>query len=483
MSEYYNNRFNDRENGLYEPSKRSKNFKVNINDSSEDSFGYNNYSNTQNQYSGYSQSNNYGNGYASQSIDYSDMVQQSSYNYTDYSGRNTAVRTSDGDIYELQSNNRTQKSGSTRRKPSSKDKGCLNAFIYALCVCLVSVFFSYWFIVGCNDMFALKKESSDVVVTIPKDTDLKEVAEILKENGIIEYKGIFKFYANITGDDEGFKHGDFVLNTKTDYSEIIRKLTNPASSDGSTVKVVFPEGLTIEKYAELLEENNVCTKEAFIERMTSTVYDFWFLEDVYPSTNEETGELNMDETEKIYLLEGYLFPDTYEFYIDEGSKSAINKMLSNFDSKVDGDIEEQIKSSKWTLDEIITVASIVERETSDPDEMSKVASVLYNRLNNSSKFPYLQSDATKAYPYSKLSEVPADKKDSFVGKYDTYEIKGLPAGAICNPGLNAIKAAVNPADTDYYYFYMDKNGKHYYSKTLDEHNAVIEQCKQDGTAQ
>lgn len=487
MDNNYKNYFDDSNDDLYESSKRSKNFKVNIN---EDNYYNDDSRNTGSQF-GYTAERGFSgsavnNGYDDYGLnsrpDYSDIGQDEMYD--SYSGnydgcrKNSAVRTSDGDIYELHNSGGYSVNEGYHKKVSSRDKGCLSAFIYAVCVCLASVFLSYWFIVGCNDMFALKKEDAEVILNVPKGSDLDAVTKLLKDNGIIEYPGFFKFYAHITKDDTGFKHGEFLMSTKTDYSEIIRKLTNPASSDGSTVKVVFPEGLTVEQYAELLEENNVCTKEAFFNRMTSTVYNYWFLDGVYPSTNDE-GALNLDETQKIYLLEGYLFPDTYEFYINEGSKSAVNKMLNNFNSKIDSELKDKIKSSKWSVDQIITIASIIERETNVPEEMPKVASVLYNRLNNSEKFPNLQSDATRAYPYAKLADAP----EGFKGKYDTYEIKGLPAGAICNPGINAIKAAVSPANTDYYYFYMDKDGKHYYSKTLNEHEAVIEKCKQNGTAQ
>ncbi|MBQ6569666.1 MAG: endolytic transglycosylase MltG [Clostridia bacterium] len=425
----------------YEPSRRSQNFQVHIKDWDDDAYE----------------------------------------NEPDYSS--TALRTKNGDYYELRNPSKAKKSSGIA---SSRDRGCISAIIYAAAVCFISIFFSYWFIVGCNDMFALKKDEVSVVVSIPNDASLNDVAKILADNGIIEYPFFFKLYATVTKDTTGFKHGDFLLTTKTDYSEIIRKLTNPASSDGSTVKVTFPEGMNIRQYAELLEENNVCTAEAFLKRVNSTVYDFWFLKSIYRQAglidddgNKTGAEMTSD---KIYLLEGYLFPDTYEFYLNEGSQSAVKRMLTNFNVKITDDMRASISSSDYSLDQIIIIASIVERETPNPEEMPMVASVLYNRLKNRKTFPYLQSDATKAYPYAKLSDIPQNEAKNFVGKYDTYKIQGLPAGAICNPGIESIKAAINPAKSDYFYFYMDKNGKHYYSKTLEEHESVIRNCKANGLA-
>ena len=435
-----NNRNFFDDNSYYEPSRRSNNFQVKIDDSRLDQ----------------------------------------DYDPADY--RSTAVRTRDGDIYEVQ---RTQRSKSRGfgNITSARDRGCLNAFIYALVVCLISVFFSYWFIVGCNDMFALKKDETSVVVSVPQETNLREVSKILKESGVIEYPFFFRMYAKVTGDDEGFKHGDFLLTTKTDYSEIIRKLTNPASSDGSTVKVVFPEGLNIRQYAELLEENNVCTAEAFLNRVNNTIYDFWFLKNVYKSAGmlDENGNPTgqASSSEKIYLLEGYLFPDTYEFYLNEGSESAVKKMLSKFNTKMDDDLKNKISASDYSLDQVITIASIIERETNDPNEMANVASVFYNRLKSKS-YPNLQSDATRSYPYATSADIPENIADNFESKYDTYKVKGLPVGAICNPSLNAIKAAASPASTNYYYFFIDKNGKHYYSSTYDEHDAIVRNCRANG---
>lgn len=432
------------DDSYYEPSRRPGNFQVHIDDSGLDNY-------------------------------YEDEE--------DY--RSTAVRTREGDIYEVRKpTNRKKSKGNSRYTASSKDKGCISALVYAVAVCLISVFLSYWFIVGCNDMFALKKDETSVVVSVPQDASLSDVAKILEENGVIKYPFFFKLYANVTGDGEDFKHGDFMLTTKTDYSQIIRKLTNPASSDGSTVKVVFPEGMNVLQYAELLEENNVCTKDAFLNRVNSTIYNYWFLKDVYKKAGmiDENGKSTgqSSTSEKIYLLEGYLFPDTYEFYLNEGSESAVKKMLNNFNSKMTDEIQSAVSGSKYSLDQILTIASIVERETNDPEQMATVASVFYNRLKNSDSFPCLQSDATKSYPYATEADIPKNLANGFKSKYDTYTVKGLPAGAICNPSIDAIKAAASPEKTNYYFFFIDKNGKHYFSSTYSEHESVVKNCRANG---
>lgn len=341
-----------------------------------------------------------------------------------------------------------------------KDKGCLTAVVYAVGVMVVSVILAYYMIMGMNDMFALEKPKIEVVVDVPKDATLDDIVDIIKENNIVKYPVFFRWFAQISGKTEGFKHGTYTLNTKTDYNSLLNKLRNPASSDGTIVKVMLPEGINVVQMAELLEENNVCDADAFLESVNEASFDFDFIDGI------ET-----EDSARIYRLEGYLFPDTYEFYLNDGSKNAIKKLLKTFDERITDEMMKDIKDQGKTLDEILVMASIIERESNDPEEMPKVASVFYNRLK-SNDYPYLQSDATRSYPYPTPDDIPKDIKDDFVSVFDTYIVKGLPDGPICNPGLNAIKAAIYPESTGYYFFYIDEDGNHYYSKTLAEHERI-----------
>ncbi|MDR1563581.1 MAG: endolytic transglycosylase MltG [Oscillospiraceae bacterium] len=247
---------------------------------------------------------------------------------------------------------------------------------------------------------------------------------------------------------------------------IAKKLYTPPPPP-PTAKVTFPEGFTVMQYARLLEENGVCTAEEFYRAVNEVDYreDFTFL-----------PEQSVLDT-RPYKLEGYLFPDTYEFFLDESGESVVKRFLKNFRSRVDEPLAEEIGANGYTIDQSITIAAIVERETPVVEEMPKIAAVFINRLK-SPDFPKLQSDATKFYPYEGSAAIPAEVKEGFVSEYNTYNVKGLPKGAICNPSLSAIKGVLNyEKNFDYYFFYTDKNNKHYYAKTLKEHNANYKYCK------
>ena len=234
----------------------------------------------------------------------------------------------------------------------------------------------------------------------------------------------------------------------------------------NTVTVTFPEGFTILQIAERLEENNVCSKDAFLA-----------------VCNEPYEGIEISNPEdRIFLLEGYIFADTYEFYFNSDPKAVLKKFIDNFNKKVTPEIRAKAESLGYTLDEMITLASIIQMECDmDIAECSNVSSVFHNRLKSPS-FPKLQSDVTTFYITQKLGDYLGYQKDvkladqsdeirRYMDLYSTYYCKGLPVGPICSPSLKAITAAVNPADTNYVYFLTDASGEDfYYASTLAQHN-------------
>jgi len=382
-----------------------------------------------------------------------------------------------GEKYEIPEESNLPPKLLRRQQKNPKSRGCIVSVVYAAIVVSISALLAFYLIVGINDMFGLVKEPMEVVVTLEDGADLDEVTKILEENGVVDYPFFFKLYANFTMDDD-FKHGEFTLNAKSDYDMIIRKLTRPSTADKSVVKVTIPEGYNLEQIADLLEYNCVCEKEAFFNTVKNYEYKWSFYKDI-----------PKDEEKRVYKLEGYLFPDTYSFYIWEGSVSAINRLLDGFNMRVydNKDLDMKNKASKlgMTMDEIIILASIIEREVPDPEEMKNVASVFYNRMKNPNfqgTGGKLQSDATKWYPYATKNAMlesdrltDKEKKEWSSPNYDTFNFSGLPAGPICCPSLNAITAALNPNKTDYYFFFTkegeDGKIKYYYAKTLEEHQA------------
>lgn len=229
------------------------------------------------------------------------------------------------------------------------------------------------------------------------------------------------------------------------------------STTSNVVTVTFPEGSTVVQIAQKLEESGVCSASEFMAEANN------------PLNLEGFGFLIPNPEERSFLLEGYLFPDTYEFYRNESAQRAIKRFLKNMQSKMTPEILERCDELGYTFDEILALASIVQEEAGDPIEMVKVASVIHNRLN-SSRFPKLQCDVGTFYlrefvkPY-----VDEERYEVLVELYNTYNCEGLPAGPITNVGIEAINAALYPSDTDYYFFITDGDGAYHYAETWNEH--------------
>lgn len=230
----------------------------------------------------------------------------------------------------------------------------------------------------------------------------------------------------------------------------------------NTVKITFTEGKTIAQFAALLEENGVCSADAFIAEANAS--DSLFIS-VIPNPEDRP-----------FILEGYVFPDTYEFYLNESPKNALSRFLKNTEKKLDDAIRTRADEIGCTVDEILIIASIIQKEAGIVSQMKTVSSVLHNRLNSS--YAKLECDVT--YNYIKDTLMPFlcgdEWNDSVYEKYAdlyyTYRFSGLPAGPICNPGIDAINAALYPEETDYYYFVTDSEGNYYYSKTFVEHQRI-----------
>lgn len=243
-----------------------------------------------------------------------------------------------------------------------------------------------------------------------------------------------------------------------------------SSTQSHTVTVTFPEGFTLVQIAERLEENGVCSSAQFIELTNDIVY--------IQSLGYSFTELISNPEERAFFLEGYIFPDTYEFYRGESAETALKRFLDNTERKLTAECRLRAEESGYTLDEIITLASIVQEESYTNVSVKNVASVIHNRLASPS-FPRLQCDVTIHYinEYVTDSEYLSGDTGVFAERYNTYKCDGLPAGPITNPGLAAIEAALYPAETDYYYFVTDSDWNYYYASTYEEHK---ENCKKAG---
>lgn len=349
----------------------------------------------------------------------------------------------------------TQRSSNTRRR--KKRSGLSGAAIYAIFVIGVSALLACIGWVAANDVLALNKPEKTATITITNDDSFGDVAEKLKDEGLIEYKFLFNLFATFTRSKDDVVAGTFTLNTDMDYRALLSGMS-ANSATRATVTVTIPEGYTVDQIFTLLEEKGVASVEDLQDMAANHDYAFSFLQDL------ELGDY--------HRLEGYLYPDTYEFTTPQNPLYVINKMLVRFDEQFTDAMRQEVADSGRTIHEIITIASMIEKET-DGNDRADIASVIYNRLNNPSGGTqgYLQIDATLAYING--GKVPTEADKSIDSPYNTYLYKGLPAGPISNPGLESIKAAMNPSSTSYYYYALGDDGVHHFFKTLREQQNFI----------
>ncbi len=354
--------------------------------------------------------------------------------------------------------NRPSKSSNKKRKSKSKKA----IYIYICIIVVVSIGLSTWTMSCLNDIFAFNKDDEVVTITIPKDATTGKIIGILHENKLIKNSLFCRFYMNTTLGmrDVTPKYLAGVYYIKPNMGVENMLLEFQETKEAKTVSISFPEGWTVDKMAEQLMKNGVCTEKEFYDNLDEAMFDYGFVNDV------------KDKKDRYHNLEGYLFPDTYEFFVGENPSSVINRMLKRFDEEWTDEYDARAKELGMTVDEVITLASIIQKEAGTIDQMKYISSVFHNRLNNPSNYPSLQSDATAAYVTNCVRYgIESSEYDSYLFRYNTYNLKGLPVGAICNPGSKAIEAALYPANTDYLYFCHNTETKELYlAKTLVEHN-------------
>lgn len=313
-------------------------------------------------------------------------------------------------------------------------------------------------------LMAHKKPSSTtgetVAVTIPEGASTQKIGEILKEKGLIQNVLFFRLKSKINGFDGTYHQGDYQIDAALSDGEIMKVLQTGVVLEG--LKLVVPEGYTVMKIAQRLEEMGMFSAESFVKEVNEGVFDYDFLKDL---------------PQRTYRLEGYLFPDTY--YLKEGitPHEVIEKMLSRFSEVYqETTIQEKLKESTHSFDELITIASMIEAEIRVPEERKTAAGVINNRLKEGMP---LQLDATVLYAMGIVKEdvLYADLKiDS---PYNTYQVKGLPLGPIGNPGKASIEAALDPEENNYLYYVLEAKGKfnHVYTQTYEEFLAAKEKYK------
>jgi len=340
----------------------------------------------------------------------------------------------------------------------------LATFVWLVLILVIGVTAGRMLWVCAADVLAFGREDKAVTITIYEADTMEDIVDKLHANGLIRYKSLFNLYASISDAEEDIQPGIYDLNTRYDYHALVNFMSPKSSRE--VVELTIPEGYTCQQIFALLEENRVCTAlDAASYAATGELNDYWFLEGV------ERGTEN--------CLEGYLFPDTYEFYKNSTPREALQRMLNNFEIKFTDEMRAQLDAlnakynAGYTVREITIVASLIEKESAAPGESPRVSGVIYNRLFNWGDNPKLLGiDAAIVY-----AQGDAEHIDTGIDHpYNTYRNPGLTPGPISNPGLASLKAALNPESHNYYYYVLNPStGMHQFSTTNEEHNAWIAQ--------
>ena len=343
-----------------------------------------------------------------------------------------------------------------------------------------------------TDVLAFGREPITATVVVEKDDNIESIAAKLQEAGLIRFTGLFELYADLSHAEDEIRPGTYIFNNPEkdeekvvyDYMALV-SVMSPSSKHAVVEDLRIPEGYTCSQIFKLLEEKNVCTTEELEEAaMNGDLGEYWFLEGV--------------KRDNKYCLEGFLFPDTYDFYEHDEPERVLKKMLNTFDTRFTDSMRQElvnlnnmmedklrgngygksyIEEHKFTVREVVIVASMIEKETANNAESFIVSSVIYNRLTNPGEYPFLNIDATLVYALGGRNELTAQDK-TIDSPYNTYKEKGLIPGPIASPSQNSLVAALQPEDTKYYYYaYNPATEEHKFSKTYKEHQDFLESLR------
>ncbi len=351
-----------------------------------------------------------------------------------------------------------------------KSQGVASTYVFFIVVIVLSMLISIYAVLCLNDVLAITKTSSTVTINITEtidDTD--QAVDLLADNGLIKCKNFCKIFAKYREYHVGapYEPGSYYLNGKMGLEGMLITLKGN-SQTAETVNIIFPEGLTVPEMVDKLVENDVCDKASLLSVIESVQFSYSLVSD-----------LEADETVP-YRLEGYLFPDRYDFFVGESATSVVKKFLSNGDAKVTEKYRERAEELGYSMHDIMIIASIIQAEAGNEDQMKEISAIIHNRLKDKTNFPQLGCDSTSDYIKNKvapsLSSTSAHTSDYYLKYYNTSNsstVSGLPAGPICNPGIAAIDAALYPADSDAYFFFHDTKGNMYTARNNTEFNEKV----------
>ncbi len=341
----------------------------------------------------------------------------------------------------------------------------LVTFVWLALIVMIGVTAGRMLWICAADVLAFGRGDRTVTLTIYEADTMDDIVDKLYDNGLIRYKSLFSLYASISDAQEDIKPGIYDLNTRYDYHALVNFMSPRSSRE--VVTLTIPEGYTCRQIFSLLEEHRICTAVDIAAYAASgELNDYWFLKDL--DRGFET------------CLEGYLFPDTYEFYKNSTPREALTRMLNNYEIKFSEEMRASIDTlnarfgSDYTVREITIIASLIEKESAAPGESPSVSGVIYNRLFNWGNTPaYLNIDASIVYALDGKAELTREDLQ-MDHPYNTYTNIGLTPGPISNPGLASLQAALDPESHNYYYYVLNPStGMHQFSTTYEEHSGYV----------
>jgi UPF0755 protein len=346
------------------------------------------------------------------------------------------------------------------RTEGRKRRGWLVALIILLVLALAGAggaYYAYNYFLNFDEAYQPENDTY-YTFTIAPGSSSTAIANKLQDSGLIESASTFKLKAKFLKIDSKFEAGEFQLSPSMTMSEIMTALQDARKE---TVRFTIPEGYDVGQMAEKLSKEGLVDYDEFMAALDPSQYSYWFLEG-------DTGAKNR--------LEGYLFPSTYEVYKGASAKEIVNKMLAEFGKVFTPAMREKAQELGISVNDAVTIASIIEKEIRADSERAIASSVIYNRL---AKDMLLQMDSTTLYAMGEHT-YSAEKWDpDYDSPYNTYKYPGLPPGPICAPGKASLEAAVNPEDTNYLYFVLkpDDSGLNNFSETYEQHKKYVEQYR------
>ena len=351
-------------------------------------------------------------------------------------------------------------------KPGKKKKRWFLRFLIFVVLCMVMFFSAAYVSYDYLTKYGVDYKNTGVIeipkeqqieIELPQGYTTSDVANLLQKEGFVEYPWLFKSLSKLNGYDKKYKAGKHIISKELNYEGLMIILTNKPLSNPS-IDVRVPEGFTVVELLDYLSERNIVGRDRFESLCKTAIKKYDFLKDV---------------PDRKYPLEGYLYPDTYKIDLEWGEEEIVDRLLREFESIFKQEYYDRAEELGMAVDEVITLASIIEMEAMYAEDYKMISSVFHNRLN-SRGFPKLETDASIQYARIMAglgrAEIVLYKDLQIESPYNTYKYEGLPPGPICSPRVDAIEAALYPEETNYYFFFSPPDGTVIYNETLTGHN-------------